>query len=133
MEVLVVLTMGDGMAHAKFTTQDGISIDLKGTPEELSAVVERLRRSRAADTPLGRKSAPREQAGREKADLPQLIEDLRSEEFFRQPQGLGALRIKLGEMGHHYPLTTLSGAMQTEAKRRRLRRYKEDGKYVYVQ
>jgi hypothetical protein len=121
------------MAHAKFTTEDGISIDFEGTPEELSAVVERLRENRGTETQSRRKPAPRTKAGRGKADLPQLIEDLRIEEFFRQPQGLGALRTKLGEMGHHYPLTTLSGAMQTEAKKRRLRRYRENGKYVYVQ
>jgi hypothetical protein len=121
------------MAHAKFTTQEGISIEIEGTPEELSAVVEKLRRSQDAGAPPGRKAARPKQAGRTKADLPRLIDDLRNEEFFRQPQGLGALRTKLGEMGHHYPLTTLSGAMQTEAKRRRLRRYKENGKYVYVQ
>ncbi len=121
------------MAHAKFTTQDGISIDLEGTPEELAAVVERLRRGRDAEAQPGRKSTAHKQTARGKADLPELIEDLRSEEFFSQPKGLGALRTKLGEMGHHYPLTTLSGAMQTEAKKRRLRRYKENGKYVYVQ
>lgn len=121
------------MAHAKFTTQDGISIDLEGTPDELAAVVERLRRSPADKDSSGRKKTARKQTGRVKAELPQLIESLRNEEFFRQPQGLGAVRAKLAEMGHHYPLTTLSGAMQTEAKRRRLRRYKEDAKYVYVQ
>jgi hypothetical protein len=120
------------MAHAKFTTQDGISIDLEGTPEELSAVVERLQRGRGPKIPLGRKLS-RKPSGQTKADLPQLIGDLRNEDFFRQPQGLGALKTKLSEMGHHYPLTTLSGAMQTEAKRRRLRRFKENGKYVYVQ
>jgi hypothetical protein len=121
------------MAHAKFTTQDGISIDLEGTPEELSAVVERLRHNQVTQSSSGRPSSTRKQASRAKPDLPQLIEGLRNDEFFRQPQGLGAVRSKLAEMGHHYPLTTLSGAMQTEAKSRRLRRFKQDGKYVYVQ
>jgi hypothetical protein len=121
------------MAHAKFTTQDGISIDLEGTPEELSAVVEKLRQNQDAKGTPGRTSTTRKQTARTKSDLPQLIEGLRNDEFFRQPQGLGALRTKLAEMGHHYPLTTLSGAMQTEAKSRRLRRFKQDGKYVYVQ
>jgi len=121
------------MAHAKFTTEDGISIDLEGTPDEVAAVVERLRGTAAnKDDSRPRKTA-RKQTGRIKAELPQLIERLRSDEFFRKPQGLGAVREKLAETGHHYPLTTLSGAMQTEAKRRRLRRYKENGKYVYVQ
>ena len=121
------------MAHAKFVTRDGISIDIEGTPEELSAVFERLQQGTDTSAPEGRTGARGKGAASEKADLPQLIAELRAEEFFRQPRGLGALRIKLGEMGHHYPLTTLSGAMQSEAKKRRLRRYKDGGKYVYVQ
>jgi superfamily II DNA/RNA helicase len=120
------------MAHAKFTTQDGISIDLEGTPEELSAVVEKLRQDRAPGNSSQGKPG-RNKPGRTKLELPQLIEALRNEDFFRQPKGLGATREKLAEMGHHYPLTTLSGAMQTEARTRRLRRFKQDGRYVYVQ
>jgi hypothetical protein len=120
------------MAHAKFTTKEGISVDLEGTPEELAAVVEKLRESQAPGSPQG-KSAHRKQGGRTKPELPQLIDALRNEDFFRQPQGLGAIRTKLAEMGHHYPLTTLSGSMQTEAKTRRLRRFKQNRKYVYVQ
>jgi hypothetical protein len=119
------------MAHAKFTTQDGISIDLEGTPEELSAAVEKLRQNQNPAPSQG-KSGPNKPS-RTKLELPQLIEGLRNEDFFRQPKGLGATREKLAEMGHHYPLTTLSGAMQTEAKTRRLRRFKQNGKYVYVQ
>ena len=120
------------MAHAKVTTADGISLDIEGTPEEVSAVVERLRQKRSAGT-SGSQSSVRKKAGRIKTQLPELVEALRIEEFFREPRGLGEVRTKLGEMGHHYPLTTLSGAMQTEVKKHRLRRFKQDAKYVYVQ
>ena len=121
------------MTQAKFTTLDGISIEIDGTPEELSAVLEKLRRDRGVEESSRRRPGARKTAGRIKTEIPELIEALRNEEFFRQPQGLGAIRVKLGEMGHHYPLTTLSGAMQAEVKKRRLRRFKQEGKYVYVQ
>jgi hypothetical protein len=121
------------MAHAKFSTRDGISIDIEGTPEELSIVVEKLRQDRNAERSPEGNSSRRKQRGRTKLELPQLIESLRNDDFFRQPKGLRATQEKLAEMGHHYPLTTLSGAMQAEAKTRRLRRFKQAGKYVYVQ
>jgi superfamily II DNA/RNA helicase len=117
------------MAKAKVTLPGGISVDVNGTPEEVVAVVENLRtkhadiasRSAASTAPKGR------------GQIPTLIHSLKSEEFFRTPRGLSAVQSKLAELGHHYPVTTLSGAMQAEAKSRRLRRFKQDGKYVYVQ
>jgi hypothetical protein len=45
-------------------------------------------------------------------------EVLKSANFFKTPKGLGEIRKKFADMGHHYPLTTLSGAMQTQAKKR---------------
>jgi superfamily II DNA/RNA helicase len=48
---------------------------------------------------------------------------------------LADVREKLAEIGHHYPVTTLSGAMQAQTRSRNLRRFKQGGrgKYVYVQ
>lgn len=119
------------MAHAKIATEDGMSIEIEGTPEEVSAVVQKLRENRAQrESPVPARAVRKQQI---KAQIPDLVEGLRSDDFFRQPKGLGQIRAKLAEVGHHYPLTTLSGAMQAEAKSRRLRRFKQNGKYVYVQ
>lgn len=132
LEIFNLLKKGEaGMAHAKVSTQEGISIEIDGTPEEVSAVVEKLRQDQARQMPAASKPAVRQKQG--KPQIADLIEILRADDFFRKPKGLGEVRAKLAEMGHHYPVTTLSGAMQTEAKHRRLRRFKQNGKYVYVQ
>jgi hypothetical protein len=119
------------MADAKITTSDGISVEVHGTPEEVATVVERLR----SGTKVGSKARPRKpQEGKDHGSggIRDLVEVLKSENFFKTPKGLGEIRKKFADMGHHYPLTTLSGAMQTQAKKRNLRRFKQDGKYVYV-
>ncbi len=122
------------MAEAKITTAEGIVVEVHGTPEEVSIVVERLRSGNRQAVGEHRqsklRSKERDLSGR--VLIPSLVDVLREEEFFKTPRGLGEIRKKLADMGHHYPVTTLSGAMQSQAKRRQLRRFKQDGKYVYV-
>ena len=119
------------MADAKITTSDGITVEVHGTPEEVATVVERLRSGPKIES----KGQPRRsQHTKEQGSggIPDLVQILKEEAFFKNPKGLGEIRKKLADMGHHYPLTTLSGAMQTQAKKRNLRRFRQDGKYVYV-
>jgi hypothetical protein len=123
------------MANAKITMPGGVSIDVDGTAEEITAVLENLRKTSVASAPAGRTgtSIPK---GR--GEISRLIETLKSEDFFRAPRGLGEIQKKFAEIGHHYPLTTLSGAMISQSRMRArskggLRRFKQDGKYVYVQ
>jgi hypothetical protein len=115
------------MATAKITMPDGISVEVNGTPEEVISVVENLKTTQQSKPPV--------QAGaaKKRGEIPALVEMLKMEDFFRSPRGLGDVQKKLAELGHHYPLTTLSGSMQDQVKRRSLRRFKETGKYVYVQ
>ena len=68
-----------------------------------------------------------------KVTLPSLVEELKNEGFFKKTKTLGDIRKRLAELGHNYPLTTLSGPMRGEARKRMLRRFKENGKYVYAQ
>jgi site-specific DNA-cytosine methylase len=120
------------MATAKISMPGGISVEIDGTPDEVTAVVQSLRRQHLE----GHSSTPgRAAAGRKKGkvEIRDLVDGLKAEEFFTTPRGLGEIQKKFGEMGHHYPVTTLSGAMQTQAQSRNLRRFKQNGKYVYVQ
>jgi hypothetical protein len=117
------------MAKAHIETPDGVSVKLEGTPAEIAAVLEEVKGKR---TPRGG-AKPKAKAKPAKITIPSLVEELRNEGFFKKTKSLGDIRRRLGELGHNYPVTTLSGAMQTEAKARRLRRFKEHGKYVYAQ
>jgi hypothetical protein len=65
--------------------------------------------------------------------LPGLIEELRTEGFFKKTKTLGEVKKKLADLGHSYPITGLSGPMRGEVRKKRLRRFKEKGKYVYAQ
>jgi len=117
------------MAKAKVVTRDGISVAVEGTPEEVATLVERLR---AKSTQINDETS-KSSAQKGRRHLPDLVEELRKAEFFKTPQGLSDVREKLAEGGHHYPLTALSGTMQGVVKKRNLRRFKQERKYVYVQ
>ena len=66
------------------------------------------------EAPVGRSEQPDTLAGR--------ILVIRSEGFFKTQRSLSEVRESLGSRGWHYPLTTLSGAMQALVRQRALRR-----------
>jgi hypothetical protein len=54
---------------------------------------------------------------------------VKAEGFFKTQRSLGEVREALGSRGWHYPVTTLSGAMQGLVRQRQLRRERvSDGK-----
>jgi hypothetical protein len=121
------------MAKADIETPDGVRVKLEGTPEEISAVLKDIKiRGKDAATPKAKAAAkPAQKSG--KVTVTTLAEDLRKEGFFKKPKTLGEIKLRLADLGHNYPLTGLSGPMRREVKSKRLRRFKEKGKYVYAQ
>ena len=69
---------------------------------------------------------------RPRTQLVGLVHGLIDAGFFKQPKDLRAIQMSLAESGHHYPVTTLSGAMLTEVRRRNLRRMKQQKRWMYV-
>ncbi len=64
------------------------------------------------------------------------ISELAEEGFFKKPKTIAEVRAELGNRGHHIPLTSLSGPLQSLCKGRTLRRHraKTSGKkqtYIY--
>lgn len=117
------------MAKADIVTPEGIKITLTGAPAEIAAVLKDIKSKggttrREVHKPKTKNNAP---------TIPNLIDELKKEGFFKKTKKLGEVRNRLAELGHNYPLTTLSGAMQNEASKRRLRRFMQAGKYVYAQ
>lgn len=116
------------MAKAKITTADGMTIAIDGAPKEIAALVKDLR-AKSAETELTRrrvraKSAP--------VLLGDLIASLRDGGFFKQLRDLASVKARLAEMGHHYPVTTLSPIMLRQVRRRNLRRIREKGRWMYT-
>ena len=119
------------MAKAHIRTPEGTVVALEGTPQEVAAVLRDLKVKPAPQATAQKRGAGK--ANRTKLTIADLVADLKQEGFFKQARALTDIRRKLGELGYHYPLTTLSGPMQRQARRRNLRRFRENGRYVYAQ
>lgn len=121
------------MAKARIVTPEGTEVNVDGTPSEIAAVLKELK---IGGPPVGRTRAmPGAKSRRQKVGkvtVPGLLDDLIEEKFFTKPKGMGDVRDRMAELGHHYPLTSLSGPLQSHVRARRLRRFKKDGKYVYA-
>lgn len=107
------------MAKAQIKTPEGILIEVHGSPAEITAVVGDLKKQARRGT------MPKHKKGRlSRVSLTNLIESLIDGRFFTKPRTLAEIKNALAEMGHHYPVTTLSGAMLTQVRRKNVRRLK---------
>ncbi len=116
------------MAKAQITTPEGITINIEGTPKEISAVAEDLKK-RVAEPGLARR---RKTAKSGRLLLVDHIASLKDGGFFKKPRDLASVKNALAEMGHHYPITTLSPIMLRQVRRRNLRRIREKGRWLYT-
>lgn len=114
-------------AHIK--TPEGIEVQLDGTPSELAAVLKDIKVKSQGTQP----KADTHKGKTVKNNLPGLIGSLKEEGFFKKPHTLSEIRMKLKDLGHNYPRTSLSAAMQRQTRSRNLRRFKQHKVYVYAQ
>ena len=115
------------MAKAKITTPEGIKINIDGTPKEIAAIVEDLKGKAAEAGPTRRRAKAK--SGR--VLLGDLLASLKDGGFFKKPRDLASVKSTLEEMGHHYPVTTLSPIMLRQVRSRNLRRIREKGRWLY--
>ena len=116
------------MAKAQITTPEGINIKIEGMPEEILAVVKDLKKDQE-------KQAASVKARKGRASrvlLVDLISSLVDGGFFKKPRDLAAVKTALAEIGRHYPVTTLSGAMLRQVRKRNLRRIRENKRWLYT-
>ena len=117
------------MAKAQISFPDGTTVRLEGTPHEISAIVDRGRKTRETGRPSPRAKV---KARSRPPQLVDLIANLIDGGFFKKPKDLAGVKTALEEMGHHYPVTTLSGAMLRQVRKRNLRRLRQDKRWVYT-
>lgn len=125
------------MAKAQITLPDGTNVKLTGTPAEVAEVLQRVgARAQAGGTvrrPAAATRGPRTTAAAKSSrPLTDLIESILADGFFKKPKDLAAVKGVLAEMGHHYPVTTLSPALLRLVRRRKLRRIKQAGRWMYT-
>ena len=116
------------MAKAQITTAEGIRINLEGTPNEIAAVVRDLKKETGVAPARGRRRKMK--PGR--VLLVDLIASLLDGGFFKKPKDLASIKAALAEMGHHYPVTTLSPIMLRLVRRRSLRRIRQNKRWLYA-
>lgn len=118
------------MAKAQLKTKTGTTIVVEGTPEEVASLIERIEggSSREKATP---KSA-KKNVSSAKATPVNLICSLIDGGFFRKPKDLASVKMALEEMGHFYPITTLSPALLRLVRRRQLRRLRDNKRWMYT-
>lgn len=116
------------MAKAHITTALGVNIRLEGTPEEISAVL--LKLDQGSASVKAKRGTKKSRLGR--VLLGDLIGSLTDGGFFKKPRDLASIKSALAEMGHHYPVTTLSPVMLRQVRRRNLRRLREQKRWAYV-
>jgi hypothetical protein len=122
------------MAKARIVTADGAEVNLEGSAAEIAALLRELNIQPQQSSPATKpdksnklnKTSARPSVG-------DLLDELIVDQFFKKPKGMGELKKQLGNMGHHYPLTSLSGPLMGYVRRRKLRRFKESNKYLYSQ
>jgi predicted house-cleaning NTP pyrophosphatase (Maf/HAM1 superfamily) len=116
------------MAKAQITTPEGIKISIDGTSKEISALIEDLKEKAAEEGPKRQRRGAK--PGR--VLLGDLIASLKDGGFFKKPKDLASVKSALEEMGHHYPVTTLSPVMLRRVRGRDLRRIREKGRWLYT-
>lgn len=114
------------MAKAQIMLPGGARVTLDGTPVEIAETLERLQKSPTTKVVGPRTVRP------ERMGLTDLISNLIDGGFFKKPKDLASVKQALEEIGHHYPVTTLSGTMLGQVRKRNLRRLKQDKRWMYT-
>jgi hypothetical protein len=122
------------MAKAHITTKDGAKITIEGTPAEVSALIKQMHYTASQPTARENKKELRKisRDAKEKATPVNLISTLIDGGFFKKPKDLAAVRVALEELGHVYPVTTLSPVLLRLVRKRQLRRLKEKKRWLYT-
>lgn len=121
------------MAKANIQTKSGTTIVIDGTPEEISDIIGVVQKKEDGHGSRGttHRRCTTSQANKG-TSLTDLLLEIREEGYFDKPQGLVEIKKILEEKGHIYPVTTLSGALLNQARKRFLRRIREGKRWVYV-
>lgn len=120
------------MAKAQITFQDGTTVKLEGTPAEISAVINSDRGVARAGPSKAKEPPSKPKKAAERVTLVDLIGNLIAADFFKSPRGLSAIRGALVEMGYHYPVTSLSGVMLRQVRKRNIRRIRHEKHWAYT-
>lgn len=119
------------MAKANIKTKEGTIIAVEGIPEEVAKIIQLIKSS----SPERKTSIPKEKTSEvrvSKISPVNLIGSLIDGGFFKKPKDLSEAKHALEELGHVYPVTSLSPALLRLVRRRQLRRIKDKKRWLYT-
>lgn len=118
---------------AKITLPGGTEVIIEGAPTEVADVVRQLGFKSERTTKEARSAGQKRTKDKKiKTSPTDLILSLADGGFFKSPKDLAAIKEGLAEIGHIYPVQTLSSIVFKMVRRRYLRRVKQGGRWVYV-
>jgi hypothetical protein len=115
------------LARAHIESKDGTKIEVEGTPDEIAKIISHVKKRESQQRA---KEAVRRTDGSTNAT--DFALELREQGFFDKPKTLSAIKDKLAENGLIYPITSLSGVVLTQVRKKNLGRVKEKGRWAYV-
>ena len=114
------------MAKAYLTTRTGVKIIVEGSPAEVASLVRQIDGEVGTPKRVRARAATKAKLQRQpKATPTNLLSTLIDGGFFRKPKDLAAVKIALEEMGHYFPVTTLSPTLLRLIRRHQLRRLRD--------
>lgn len=125
--------MNMAKTKAKITLPSGTEVIIEGTPTEVADVVRQLgfkSERTAKEAKSGGQKRTKDK--KIKTSPTDLILSLADGGFFKSPKDLATIKEGLAEIGHIYPVQTLSSIVFKMVRRRYLRRVKQGGRWVYV-
>ncbi len=120
-------------AKAKINLANGTKVVIEGSPSEVANIVNQLD-FKSKEAPRGERETrlKRTKDKRIKTSPTDLILSLADGGFFKSPKDLASIKAGLAEIGHIYPVQTLSSIVFKMVRRRYLRRVKKNGRWVYI-
>lgn len=121
------------MAKAQYMTKEGVKITLEGSPKEIAELLGHLEVSSKESKAKLKKIEKEKPTSKTQKNTPiNLISSLIDGGFFKKPKDLGAVKQALEELGHFYPVTTLSPILLRLIRKRQLRRIKDKKRWLYT-
>ncbi|MDP2926652.1 MAG: hypothetical protein Q8N65_00730 [bacterium] len=120
-------------AKAKITLANGTLVVVEGSPSEVANTVNQLA-FKSEMISKGEHATERKRAKDKKITTSptDLILSLADGGFFKSSKDLASIKEGLAEIGHIYPVQTLSSIVFKMVRRRYLRRVKQGGRWVYL-
>lgn len=115
------------MAKARIQSTNGTRIDVEGSPEEIAKIISDVKRKESQQ-----RTKEATGAKGKSTNATDFVLELREQGFFDKPKALSEIKDKLAENGLIYPITSLSGVVLTQVRKKNLGRIKMEGRWGYV-